>query len=321
MRKLTEYVMALLKNKFFRIGLLAFGLLILLQTIAALTIAHSFERQLNKLQQSVEFRIAKDLSRLPVPDPEVNIVGNKEVVVDYIREINSHIASKTMNFQVTSIQGFAIDHNPMLTNKVVYFETPNNRIELVLSYKALELMDYVSVVSVILAVVFAYLLVKRNTMLNLRKYAVENAEVEENAKLIIDLENKVLINSLTQKSVPLANKPLCFYTALIEFCITDKETTLNQNKELPDELAKLSNKYFYRLIELGHTIRKRPNFSNSLEKTLSEIRAAVDELFQNDPEVRELYFPPKAHGEGSRSKLHHYGLSRIELDDVEIIGK
>lgn len=313
--------MALLKNKFFRLGILTLGLWLLLQSVAVLTISHSFERQLNKLQQSVEFRIAKDLSRLPVPDPEVNIVGNKDVVLDYIREINSHIAVKTVDFQVTSIQGFAIESNPTLTDKVVYFETPNNRIELVFSYKSLTFFDYVSFVSLALSGVFSFLLIKRNAMLNLRKFAFENEQVEESAKLIIDLENKVLINSLTQKSVPLANKPLCFYTALIEFCITDKETTLNQNKELPDELAKLSNKYFYRLIELGHTIRKRPNFSNSLEKTLSEIRAAVDELFQNDPEVRELYFPPKAHGEGSRSKLHHYGLSRIELDDVEIIGK
>ena len=121
--------------------------------------------------------------------------------------------------------------------------------------------------------------------------------------------------------MPLANKPLCFYTALIEFCIAHPDILLNQNKELPSELITLANKYFLRLTELGHTIRKRPNFSNSLEKTLSEIRAALDEIFVDDVELKALLFPPKAHGEGSRSKLHHYGLKLQNMELVEIIGK
>ena len=96
---------------------------------------------------------------------------------------------------------------------------------------------------------------------------------------------------------------------------------LNQNKDVPEELLTLANKYFYRLVELGHTIRKRPNFTNSLEKTLSEIRAALDEVWQEQPEIKETYYPPKAHGEGSRSRLHHYGLKAIEIADIEVIGK
>ena len=78
---------------------------------------------------------------------------------------------------------------------------------------------------------------------------------------------------------------------------------------------------FYRLIELGHTIRKRPNFNSSLEKTLSEIRAALDDVFSEHPEQKELYYPPKAYGEGSRSRLHSYGLVNIGKGNIEIKGK
>ncbi|KKK93350.1 hypothetical protein LCGC14_2693760 [marine sediment metagenome] len=86
-------------------------------------------------------------------------------------------------------------------------------------------------------------------------------------------------------------------------------------------MLELANKYFYRLVELGHTVRKRPNFNNSLEKTLSEIRAALDEVLSEYPEEKELYYPPKAYGEGSRSRLHSYGLVNIRKGNIEIIGK
>ena len=110
--------------------------------------------------------------------------------------------------------------------------------------------------------------------------------------------------------------------ALVEFCIENPDVVLNQNKDVPEELLTLANKYFYRLVELGHTVRKRPNFTNSLEKkTLSEIRAALDDVWQDQPEVKDVYYPPKAHGEGSRSRLHHYGLKNITLENIEVIGK
>jgi hypothetical protein len=90
---------------------------------------------------------------------------------------------------------------------------------------------------------------------------------------------------------------------------------------VPEELQELANKYFYRLVELGHTIRKRPNFNNSLEKTLSEIRAALDDVLNDCPELKELYYPPKAFGEGSRSRMHSYGLVNVSQGNIEIIGK
>lgn len=139
---------------------------------------------------------------------------------------------------------------------------------------------------------------------------------------MIDLQDKVLaINDNAEIKAGLANKPLFFYLALIEFCVENPDVTLNQNKDVPGELIELANKYFYRLTQLGHTIRKRPNFTNSLEKTLSEIRAALDEVLIEHSQLKEKYYPPKAHGEGSRSRLHSYGLSNIKADDIEVIGK
>ena len=90
---------------------------------------------------------------------------------------------------------------------------------------------------------------------------------------------------------------------------------------MPEEVVELANKYFHRLVELGHTVRKRPNFNNSLEKTLSEIRAALDEVLSEYPEQKEIYYPPKAFGEGSRSRLHSYGLVNIDKGNIDIKGK
>ena len=59
----------------------------------------------------------------------------------------------------------------------------------------------------------------------------------------------------------------------------------------------------------------------ALEKTLSEIRAALDEILRQSPDLKAKLYPPKAHGEGSRSKLHSYGLKNLAESDYEIRGK
>lgn len=150
----------------------------------------------------------------------------------------------------------------------------------------------------------------------------EPVEESKSPVLVINLNTKtVSVNINPQYQVCLANKPLSFYLALIEFCNSNSDVVLSHNKDVPDELIELANKYFYRLVELGHTIRKRPNFNNSLEKTLSEIRAALDEVLSEYPQQKEIFYPPKAFGEGSRSRLHSYGLVNIAKGDVEIVGK
>ena len=154
----------------------------------------------------------------------------------------------------------------------------------------------------------------------------EMTDVDTEAKtpsvwLQIDLKEKKLRNTINNAEVYLANKPLCFYCALIDFCVEHPDQFLNPNKDLPDEFLHLTNKYFNRLMDLGHTIRKRPNFSNNVEKTLSEIRAALDEVFHNDIDKKNIFSPPKAIGEGSRSKAHNVSLQALEPNKIVFIGK
>ncbi|MCF6455897.1 hypothetical protein [Pseudoalteromonas sp. MMG024] len=274
-----------------------------------------------QLTQHIENRIAKDLNRLPLPDPNKSSAGNDLAVANYITALNEKLTHHPLLPKVLAIQSNKYDvgsNRKVITHQ---FSTPTQVVRFAFSLKKLGLFDYFSWLALIASIGF-YFLVNYRYDLKLTKnnLVVENID-EERARLVIDLEQKLLINSRTHTSVPLANKPLCFYTALIEYCMAQPDVLLNQNKELPDELVSLANKYFYRLTELGHTIRKRPNFSNSLEKTLSEIRAALDEILLDDIELKDMLYPPKAHGEGSRSKLHHYGLRNVDTDQIEIIGK
>lgn len=274
-----------------------------------------------QLTQHIENRIAKDLNRLPLPDPNKSSAGNDLAVANYITALNEKLTHHPLLPKVLAIQSNNYDvgsNHKVITHQ---FSTPTQVVRFAFSLKKLGLFDYFSWLALIASIGFYFLVNYRYDLKLTKNNLVVESIDEERARLVIDLEQKLLINSRTHTSVPLANKPLCFYTALIEYCMAQPDVLLNQNKELPDELVSLANKYFYRLTELGHTIRKRPNFSNSLEKTLSEIRAALDEILLDDIELKDMLYPPKAHGEGSRSKLHHYGLRNVDTDQIEIIGK
>ncbi|ATD00647.1 hypothetical protein [Pseudoalteromonas spongiae] len=274
-----------------------------------------------QLTQHIENRIAKDLNRLPLPDPNKSSAGNDLAVANYITALNEKLTHHPLLPKVLAIQSNNYDvgsNRKVITHQ---FSTPTQVVRFAFSLKKLGLFDYFSWLALIASIGFYFLVNYRYDLKLTKNNLVVESIDEERARLVIDLEQKLLINSRTHTSVPLANKPLCFYTALIEYCMAQPDVLLNQNKELPDELVSLANKYFYRLTELGHTIRKRPNFSNSLEKTLSEIRAALDEILLDDIELKDMLYPPKAHGEGSRSKLHHYGLRNVDTDQIEIIGK
>lgn len=274
-----------------------------------------------QLTQHIENRIAKDLNRLPLPDPNKSSAGNDLAVANYITALNEKLTHHPLLPKVLAIQSNNYDvgsNRKVITHQ---FSTPTQVVRFAFSLKKLGLLDYFSWLALIASIGFYFLVNYRYDLKLTKNNLVVESIDEERARLVIDLEQKLLINSRTHTSVPLANKPLCFYTALIEYCMAQPDVLLNQNKELPDELVSLANKYFYRLTELGHTIRKRPNFSNSLEKTLSEIRAALDEILLDDIELKDMLYPPKAHGEGSRSKLHHYGLRNVDTDQIEIIGK
>lgn len=302
--------------------MLSLFVFIAFQSVYSLSVFLSFERSANLTALAIENRIAKDFARLPLPNSEANIAGDERVVRNYIKLLNRQLLNQSVQTSVTHIGDIKVDdvHQGNLAQRQILLDTPSQIVPITISYAEPTLLKLIGPFAVICAIGFFFILNFRLKTQQI-KLRLNSDSVASVTKLVIDLENKCLLNSTTGVQVPLANKPLCFYTALVEFCIEDKETVLNQNKDLPDDLLQLADKYFYRLVELGHTIRKRPNFSNSLEKTLSEVRAALDEVFANDVQTKEIYYPPKAHGEGSRSKLHHYGLNTISDGDVEVIGK
>ncbi len=280
------------------------------------------------IMADIENRIALDLPRLDLSNRFLKHSGNHDAIAGYLQRLNMQL--KQQPIQVNSINDVSL----ALTNNgreswTEYLETSDQKVAITFLIEThwWHISDiYTAITLLLLSFLFAKWaeLINRTSLkhLALTEQIEQPPLVNVKVKLVIDLQDKVLaINNNAGIKAGLANKPLCFYLALIEFCVERPDVALNQNKDVPDELIELANKYFYRLTQLGHTIRKRPNFTNSLEKTLSEIRAALDEVLIEHSQLKEIYYPPKAHGEGSRSRLHSYGLSNIKADDIEVIGK
>ena len=286
------------------------------------------QQQINQLQiAQIEKQIALDLPLLDLSNELLKHSGNKAALQHYIQTVNAQI-------QGTGIQVVAIEpkHEFNLSLKTHEFirklNSNNNVVFIVLSLKQPYFTNDVMAIYILLFVISALLIymIKQAAIYQGDKKLVTDHELNTLESkpliLVINLKSKTLSSSYyPDQHVALANKPLCFYLALVEFCTNNPEIKLNQNKNVPEELLELANKYFYRLVELGHTVRKRPNFNNSLEKTLSEIRAALDDVLNDCPEQKELYYPPKAFGEGSRSRMHSYGLLNVSQGNIEIIGK
>ncbi|MCG7547973.1 hypothetical protein [Pseudoalteromonas sp. Of7M-16] len=270
--------------------------------------------------QEIKLRVSLDRHRLPLADAMLNYSGDPEALELYIEGVNQHLSQQSSRVTLIAISNKPI--SPAKGESVEQLVAPGNRTYLLL--KADYSHNYSLLIFPLVFAMFNFALLKN---ISRRKY---KQQVREEKKVVlptleilkIDLYSKTLhLTSNKELTVQLANKPLCFYLALLEYCMTYPEASLNQNKDLPEELLDMADKYFHRLVSLGHTIRKRPNFSNSLEKTLSEIRAALDELLSATPELKAKYYPPKAHGEGSRSKLHSYALTKINEEDIEVVGK
>ncbi|CAD2223754.1 conserved exported hypothetical protein [Pseudoalteromonas sp. 3J6] len=286
------------------------------------------QQQVNKLQiAQIEKQIALDLPLLDLSNELLKHSGNKVAIQHYIQTVNTHI-------QGTGIEVISIvpEHefiSSLKTDEFIRKLNSNNSVVFIaLSLKQPHFSYTRVTVYILLFVVSALIIVmiKQAEIYQRNKKLITEQEpsILESKPLIlvINLKSKTLSSSYyPEQEVALANKPLCFYLALVEFCTNNPEIKLNHNKNVPEELLELANKYFYRLVELGHTIRKRPNFNNSLEKTLSEIRAALDDVLNDCPEQKELYYPPKAFGEGSRSRMHSYGLVNVNQGNIEIIGK
>ncbi|EGI74081.1 hypothetical protein PH505_ak00670 [Pseudoalteromonas distincta] len=275
----------------------------------------------------IERQIALDLPLLDLSNELLKHSGNKDAVNSYIKTLNSYINSNDLKVVAIAPKGEMLA--PVNSHRITRSLSTNNgpilvvfnvqQTHLTLSHFIYYFIFLVLSVLISFWVKFAFIKQSNKQFNNAQHQSITEPTP---LVLIVDLSDKTLSSSCNpEQKISLANKPLCFYLALVEYCTNNDDVALSHNKDVPGELLELANKYFYRLIELGHTVRKRPNFNNSLEKTLSEIRAALDEVLSECPEEKELYYPPKAYGEGSRSRLHSYGLANIKKGNIEIRGK
>ncbi|MBC3765379.1 hypothetical protein [Neptunicella marina] len=281
----------------------------------------SYQHQIEIITGKVINRVALDLPLLQIANKPMKQVANKQAIIDYQQNINQQLESQKFPVRIAYIQGVDAPENKgfngIISTQVL--TTPYQKVELGLDgipFPFISSLSFYPVIGSVLIMLVSLPLINR-----WKKEHRQVPERIEEPKLIINLNNRTLTNSADGKSVQMSNKPFCFYVALLDYCSKSDDATLNHNKNLPPELLELASRNFYRLIELGHTIRKRPDFSSNLDKMLSEIRAALDEIYKDTPELKSPYYPPKAQGEGSRSKLHNYALEGIDANSLEFIGK
>ena len=308
-----------------------FGCFIVLQVayFCGLSLQRDFNVERNIL--AVENRVSLDLPRLSLPNPALNIAGNAEQIQEYLTRFNALLMQNNVGVRINSLQQFDANHHPdyftsdangqrysIIERKL---QLPGQTLSLALAVHQPGFWQSLSLYPLLAAALLVFLL---SPYLQRKPAPVAlNTEVSrvKSTELILDLENKCIRLSDSNEKVELANKPLCFYAALLTYCQQHPDARLCQHLALPEELLRSANQYFMRLVALGHTIRKRPDFDANLEKMLSEIRAALDELFIEHPEQKAPYYPPKALGEGSRSKMHNFALAKLGNADWNIKGK
>tara|TARA_Y100000052_G_C2949431_1_gene86171 strand:+ start:876 stop:1829 length:954 start_codon:yes stop_codon:yes gene_type:complete len=303
------------------IALNVVALVLALQCVALTAQYFSYQSSIHQALDNVQRRISLDSAFLDVGNKTLNTPVNQFAIYRYVNRLNSKLKQENYPVVVKSIQGIESNSEDITQyTKEVSSRFINAEQEIFVELRstppsyALTFSWTALVASLLIAPLFSI----SNKTKRARK-ALEEV-ITPTPKLVINLKDKTISNGIDDKAVTLQNKPLCFYTALVRYCIEYPDNPLPPHKDVPSELLALANKSFGRLIELGHTKRKRPDFNANLDKTLSEIRAALDEVFSSYIEEKENYYPPRAQGEGSRSKQHSYALPTIKEEDIEIIG-
>lgn len=302
--------------------LLAFFMIF--QLIYFLSAKNIHQRHISLSVMALEKRIALDLPWLQLPNDTMKSVADKSSVKAYLQRLNDQARENQLPVRVIALQDIEAELKESQGETIDYqLDAPAQEFRLSLLAQPHSIGSSLSILPLLAAILMTLALYQYLTARN-RAYITDNLHDEPEAeppKLIIDLHNRTFSNNTNNTQVQLSNKPFCFYIALVDYCLSNEAPALNHNKNVPEELLELANRYFYRLIDLGHTIRKRPDFSSNLDKMLSEIRAALDEVFADTPEQKTPFYPPKAQGEGSRSKLHNYALEQLQSSDLEFIGK
>jgi hypothetical protein len=320
-------------DKTVKIELNIYHLLFFVCSVIALQFAFfmgaSLQRDFNieRAMLAVENRVSLDLAYLSLPNPRLNVVGDQQQIHSYLQQLNAEIKRQNMPVQVLSLQGIdapsslAVNEDILRQHILRRIETIDQVVHLKLAHTETSVFAILSFYPLLLAALLVFLSSPYLTRKPLAVVKTPLAPSVAPIALVLDFEHKYIGIHHSPQQVFLANKPLCFYAALLNYCQLHPEVRLCQHSLLPKELLDLADKYFLRLVELGHTIRKRPDFNANLEKMLSEIRAALDELLMDHPDSKTIFYPPKALGEGSRSKQHSFSLTQLSDAHWEIKGK
>lgn len=276
----------------------------------------------------IKARISLDLQFLDVGNQTLKTPPNQSTLKGYLNRINRLLAEQKTGLWLVSIQSITANSTGQPTNTrliALTLENAEQTVDVQLASRPLYHYLALSPLAVIAALLIspAFVKVRSSKHKQMQAACAEQPvpTVKTTPKLTVNLNEKSLGNGVNNVTVQLQNKPLCFYTALLHYCIENPNAVLFHHKDIPPELTNLASKVFMRLMELGHTKRKRPDFNANLDKTLSEIRAALDEVFTGFSEEKTRYYPPRAQGEGSRSKQHSYALPVLHYADIHIIGE
>ncbi|GGW92188.1 hypothetical protein [Alteromonas halophila] len=298
------------------------GFYLVLQTAASIGQIAAGWFATHRALDNIERRVSLDQAYVDIGNAALGTPVNKSAVERYISRVNMALSDMHYPARILRIQDvtgnsdasrFSVSHSLVLT-------TSEQQITIVASARPLSAYLSLSVTALLITALALPLRIYSYRRTRQRARHQASSDMPATPKLVINLKDKTLGNGVDDTQVVLQNKPLCFYTALLKYCIGNPGAPLQHHQQVPEELLTLANRVFSRLIELGHTKRKRPDFNANLDKTLSEIRAALDEVFFTFNEEKELYYPPRAQGEGSRSKQHSYALPVLHEEDIEIIG-
>lgn len=303
------------------------GIAFLLVLQAALSFGH-FNGYISTQKariSTIETRVALDLPKLQLANQRLQTVANQNAIINYIKRVNTYLQQKGASISLHAIQQITPDTNTQNANQFSELQAVDQRVALAFYVQPWSWISSLSLwpllFSLLLCIWCYPKLVKKAPLPQRFAHDPHSEQTEPLARLTIDLHQKTLSYTGLTHSVKLSNKPFCFYAALVEHCLQQSTPYVNHSNPVPNDLIVLANRYFYRLIDLGHTKRKKPDFSANLDKTLSEIRAALDELFAEKSADKQAFYPPKAQGEGSRSRRHNYALTQLNRQQIIFLGK
>jgi hypothetical protein len=291
----------------------------------AFTCGLQYQNKLNNERDiaNIETRIALDLSRLKIANKKFRTAADPESIQLYLKKMNEALLQLGASVSISSLQDIpATDIALHRETELRTLKSPEQDVNFEIQLTSTPWLSTFSFFAPLFAFIVVGLRYFYPTLkVNPSRTMLTNTAEPEVQKLIINLKDKSIKFGSHGEAIFLSNKPFCFYAALVDYCIQTDMPNLKHNNDVPTDLLLIANKYLYRLIELGHTKRKRPDFGANLDKTLSEIRSALDDAFKHNTEVKDLFYPPKAQGEGSRSKMHNYALVNNHPELVEFIGK